>query len=201
MEVKAPPEDNNASDNSQEADVEKRKEVMTTKLHDVAHLDKPQAVHLVADKDFFYVAMNGQPDPNIPNWGGMPPGIQPNVINTSGLRSVPVHGFLTAFKRKTGEFKWFAKIENQQMIVSMLDEMPLILFTSRYLYMAPGPNRMQTMKFTMQARGKHNEGKLWHSEDNLPQNMFFHTLTMDHRAGKVEFTGYNLKLILDTVAR
>ena len=181
-------------------DVEKRKEVMTTKLDDVAHLDKPQAVHLVGDKDFFYVAMRGQPDPNIPNnWNGMPPGVQPNVISTSGLRSIPVHGYVYAFKRKTGEIQWFNKVENQQMIVSMLDELPVILFTARYLYQPP-PGNYQTMKYTMRAYAKHN-GKLWYENDNLPANMYFHTLTMDHRAGKVEFIGYQLRVVLDTVPK
>ena len=118
----------------------------------------------------------------------------------SGLRSIPVHGYVYAFKRKTGGIQWFNKIENQQMIVSMLDELPVILFTARYNFQSPPPARFQMMKFTMRAYAKHT-GKLWYDNDNLPQNMFFHTLTMDHRAGKVDFIGYHLKLTLDTVAK
>ena len=177
---------------------------MTSKLYDLAHLGTPQAVYLLADQDFLYVAINGPQDPNVQNWGGMPgtqSGVQPNVLNTSGLRSIPVNGYLTAFKRKTGARDWYTKIENQQMIVSMLDELPVLLFTARYIYRSPPPANFQTMKFTMRALGKHNQGKLWYFNDNLPQNMFFHTLTMDHRAGRVEFIGYNMKVTLDTVAK
>ena len=130
----------------------------------------------------------------------MPPGVQPNVVSNSGLRSVPVHGYVYAFKRKTGAIQWFNKVENQQMIVSMIDELPVLLFTARYNFLAPPPNRFQMMKFTMRAYAKHN-GKLWYENDALPQNMLFHSLTMDHRAGKVEFTGPQLKLSLDTVAK
>jgi outer membrane protein assembly factor BamB len=181
-------------------DIEKRKEVMTSKLYDVAHLGTPQAVYLLADQDHVYVAMNGPQDPNVINLGGMTPGVMPNVLPTSGLRSVPVNGYVTAFKRKTGAFDWYAKVENQQMIVSMLDELPVLLFTARYYHRSPPPANFQQMKFTMRAYAKHT-GKLWYGKEDLPQNMFFHTLTMDHRAGKVEFIGVNMKVTLDTVAR
>ena len=181
-------------------DIETRKEVMTTKLYDPSHFDKPQAVYLLSDPDNFYVAINGPQDPNVQNWGGLGVGVQPNVAPTSGLRSVPVNGYVTAFKRKTGAIQWFNKVENQHMIVSMADELPVLLFTGRYIHRSAPPGNFQTIKYTMRGYAKHN-GKLWHENDNLPQNMYFHTLTMDHRAGKVEFIGVNMKIVLDTVAK
>jgi tetratricopeptide (TPR) repeat protein len=180
-------------------DIEQRKEVMTTKLYEASHFEKPQAVYLLADPDNFYVAINGPQDPNVQNWGGLGAGVLPNVATTSGLRSVPVNGYVTAFKRKTGAIQWFNKVENQQMIVSMADELPVLLFTGRYIHRSAPPANFQTIKYTARGYAKHN-GKLWYENDNLPQNMYFHTLTMDHRAGKVDFIGHNLKVVLDTVA-
>jgi len=180
-------------------DLEQRKEVMKTKLYDPKQLGKPQTVYLVSDPDNLYVAINGPLDPNIPNWGGTAVGPQPNVLPASGLRSIPVNGVVTAFNRKTGGLKWFSQIENQQMILSMMDELPMLLFTARYQYQAP-PARVNMMKFTYLAYAKHN-GKRWDYDDELPPNMFFHTLTMDHRSGKVEFTGFNFKAVLDSVAK
>jgi len=181
-------------------DIDQRKEVLSTKLADPRHLDKPQTIYLVSDPDYIYVAINGQQDPNIPAWAGMPQGIQSNVLNTSGLRSIPINGYLYSFKRKTGGIQWFNKIENQQMILSMIDELPMLLFTARYYHLSPPPARFQTMKHTALAVAK-NTGKLWYQNETLPQNMFFHTLTMDHRSGKVDFIGYNLKVSLDSVPK
>jgi hypothetical protein len=180
-------------------DLEKRKEVLTSKLLDPKHLDNPQAVYLVSDPEYLYLAINGPQDPNIPVWQGMPQGIRANVVNTSGLRSVPVNGHVYSFKRKTGGIQWFSKVENQQMIVSMLDELPMVLFTARYTYLMP-QNRFQVEKQTLLARAKHN-GKLWYENDNLPQQLLFHSLTMDHRSGKVDFIGYSAKVAFTTVPK
>lgn len=175
-------------------DVRTQKEVFTTKLVDSKHMDKAQAIHLVADPDFVFLAINGPNDPNIVpvNQGG---GLQPNVLPASGLRSVPVNGMVYAFDRSTGNMRWYNPVENQQMIISQFDELPMLLFSARYVHLGPPPNRFQQSLLKARAIAKHN-GKMWYDNGMLPQNMFFHALTMDHRTGKVEFTGGNLKVTM-----
>jgi hypothetical protein len=38
-------------------------------------------------------------------------------------------------------------------------------------------------------------GKLLYDNENTPNGMNFHSLTIDPRAGRVEFTGYQMKLV------
>lgn len=172
------------------------KEILTANLADPKHLAQAQAVYLISDPDFFFLAINGPPDPNVS--GG---NIQPNVLNSSGLRSLPVNGMVYAFQRRTGQLQWFNPVENQQMIISQFEDLPAILFTARYAYLMPAPNRASFWKYTARAIAKHN-GKLWYDDNGrLPQNMFFRSLTMDHRTGKVEFLGDNLKVTLTAVPK
>lgn len=178
-------------------DVVARKEVLNAKLADPKHVEKAQAVYLVSDPDYLFVAVNGPADPNVPPWGG---GLQPNVQNGSGLRSIPVNGMVYAFNRKTGGLQWYNPVENQHMILSQFDELPLVLFTARYQHLSPPPQRIAMWKYTARAIAKHN-GKLWYDNPNVFAGMFFHSLTMDHRTGKVELTGGNLKVTLTAVAK
>ncbi|MFO0879083.1 MAG: PQQ-binding-like beta-propeller repeat protein [Gemmataceae bacterium] len=176
-------------------DMMTRKEVLTTKLLDAKHLEKAQGVTLVSDPDYLFLAINGEADPNLAPGGG---GLQPNVLNGSGLRSVPVNGMVYAYRRDTGKLQWFNPVENSQMIVSQFAELPAVLFTARYQQL--GPNRMPIYRYTARAIAKHN-GKMWYDNPNVHAGMFFHGLTMDHRSGKVEFTGQNLKVTLTAMPR
>jgi len=181
-------------------DVVQGKEVLNSKLADAAHIDKAQAIYLVSDPDYIVVAINGPADPNVPPWNG---GLQPNVVTGSGLRSVPVNGEVYLFDRKTGKWRWHNPVENQHMVVSQFEDLPMVLFTARYQHLSAPPARMAMMKSTARAFAKHN-GKLWYDNPNVPMvnnNPHFHALTMDHRTGKVEFTGAQLKVTMTTVPK
>lgn len=191
-------------------DVPTRKEILKTKLLDKSHLDKAQAVQLVTDPDYFFIAINGPADPNIPAWGG---GVQQNVKADAGLRSVPVNGMVYSWTRKDNKFQWYSPVENQQLILSQADEMPLLLFTSRYQHMGPPPFRNTMWKYATRAIAKHN-GKMWYAartfegggtfskDNNEPCDAtnfatgYFHGLALDHRSGKVEFTAEQTKITL-----
>jgi len=178
-------------------DVEKRTEVLNAKLASTAHIDRAQAVYLVSDPDYIFLAVNGPADPNVPPWGG---GLQTNVLPQSGLRTVPVNGMVYAFSRKTGEINWYNPVENQHLVLSQFNEVPMLLFTARYQYLSPPPMRVAQWRYTARAIAKHN-GKLWYFNDTLPPGMFFQALTMDHRSGKVEFIGQNLKVTMTSVPK
>ena len=62
------------------------------------------------------------------------------------------------------------------------------------------PARMAMWRYTARAIAKHN-GKLWYDNPSVMAGMFFHSLTMDHRTGKVEFTGTNLKVTMTAVPK
>jgi hypothetical protein len=177
-------------------DIATGKEVLHVTLADPKHIAGAQAVYLVSDPDYIFLAVNGPPDPNV-----FANTLQPNVLAGSGLRSVPVNGMVYCFQRASGKLNWYNPVENQQMIVSQFDELPMVLFTSRYQTTGGVPNRgMSLPKHAALARAKHN-GKLWYDNPSVPNGMFFHSLTMDHRTGKVEFTGQNLKVTMTAVAK
>jgi hypothetical protein len=156
------------------------------------HLDKAQGVYLVSDGDCLYLAINGPNDPNVLPWNG---GLQSNLMPGSGMRSVPVNGEVYSFKRETGKMHWHYRVENQHLVLTHFDEMPIVLFTARYTaWVGAGGARTNIQKFTALARDKRT-GKLVYDRDSLPVNMYFHSLALNPQAGKTELTGYNLKLV------
>jgi hypothetical protein len=120
---------------------------------------------------------------------------------------VPVDGMVYCFHRQSGQRNWFNPVEHQQMILTQFDELPMVLFTARYQVIngglgGGGRGGVMTagMRHTAQAIAKHN-GKLWYDNPTVPGDMFFDTLTMDHRTGKVEFAGQRLKAVLTAMPK
>jgi outer membrane protein assembly factor BamB len=174
-------------------DVLTQKEVLNGMLEDKNHIAKAQGITLVSDPDAFYVAINGPVDPNLVPWGG---GVQSNLMTNAGLRSTPVNGEVYSFNRKDGKVKWHMPVKNQHMVLSQFEDLPMLLFTSRYQeWVGGGVGRNAQQKTTAMAWAKHN-GKMWYDNQSVPPNMYFYSLEMDHRSGKVELTGYNLKVIM-----
>ena len=114
-------------------------------LAEVRNLREPL---LVADKDRFYLALNHPVDPTIV--GG---GVLSNNFK-QGIRSRTINGWIAAFYRadgpiqvgrKTfdahkGELAWHSNgpVESQLLVVEQLDEMPMLLMTSRRNHMLKG---------------------------------------------------------------
>lgn len=174
-------------------DVQERKEVFTTKVANVQHVQRAQAIYLLSDPDYIFLAVNGPNDPN-QAWGGPQPNVQPG----SGLRSVPVNGMVYCFERGTGKLRWYNPVENQQLIVSQFAELPLVLFTAHYQQVAQNRG-VVSQRFVARAIAKHN-GKLWYDPQEVPQVMF-QALTMDHRTGTVELAGPGLKVTMTATPR
>ncbi len=177
-------------------DVQTQKEVVTTKLVDPRHVANPLSVHLLADPDYVFVAINGQTDTNKVNGP-----VHPNFTAGAGLRSVPVNGFLYAFERKGGKLRWYNLVENEHLVVSQFEDLPLLFFSARYSkWQGNLPFRSIVQACTARAIAKHN-GKLWYVNESVPQGTYFHDLKMDHRTGQVEVAGYPLKVTMNAVAK
>jgi outer membrane protein assembly factor BamB/tetratricopeptide (TPR) repeat protein len=177
-------------------DVQTQKEVLATQLTDPKHIGTPRSVHLLADPDYVFVAFNGQLDGNKINGD-----FYPTLLPGAGMRSVPVNGYLYAFDRKSGKVKWYNQVEHEHLVLSQFEDLPLLFFTARYSkWVGNLPFRNVVNATTARAIAKHN-GKLWYMADNVPYGMNFHDIKMDHRSGKVEVTGYQMKVTMTSVAR
>jgi outer membrane protein assembly factor BamB/tetratricopeptide (TPR) repeat protein len=186
-------------------DLTSLKPVFTASM-DAKYLNKVKSVNLISDSDLFYVAVNQETDPQqvAPMWnpnGTQTNGVLPNIVPNSGLRTLPVNGQVLAYE-PTGKKRWEATIELQHLITSNFEDMPALFFTSRYNRMIAGPGgfRSQNLVFTAKALAKYN-GKLWYDRDNLPMNMMFHALTMDHSSGTMEAIGSQMRVTLTTTPR
>jgi hypothetical protein len=172
-------------------DLTAQKQVLLTAL-DPKHIEKVQGVTLLADRDRFYVAINGPVDQNIMNWGG---GIMPNLLPNYGYRMVPVNGEVYAFDRRTEKLKWRARVENQMLVLSRFTEVPVLLFTSRYTT-NNGGRFMQEVG--VKAMRKSN-GKLVYDEKLNQNTQQFHALKVDPEAGVIELTSWNLRVRIEAV--
>jgi hypothetical protein len=189
-------------------DVQTQKEVLTAKLADPKHVLNNRSVHLLADPDYLFVAINGQLNNNEINGDFLP-----NVSTAFGMRSIPVNGMLYAFTRKDGKLLYYNQVDHEQLVVSQFEDLPLLFFTTRFnRAMGNLPFRQFQPATNVRAVAKHN-GKLWYYNDSdpivakkmemtpLPAGLTFHDLKMDHRTGKVEVGGYSFKVSLTSVAK
>ena len=159
------------------------------------HMEKAQQVHLLADNQNVYVTFNVA-EPNNP-WAN---NTQSNLMNGTGMRSIPVNGAVYAYNRKNSRIRWIIKdplLQNQHLVLEQWKDLPILLFTSRYM-----KGQMQAGRFLggvqqyvgLESYNK-NTGKVIYCEPAANnQIQFFTTLNNDIRNGKIEFIGQNFKL-------
>jgi outer membrane protein assembly factor BamB/tetratricopeptide (TPR) repeat protein len=110
-------------------DVRTAKEVLQARLESPKHVEKAREVHLVQDRERFYLAIHRPPDPNVP----VDPtkAIQGDPWNCVGaMRTVPVNGAVYAFDRASGKLLWWNQVLNQMMILEQFDDLPIVLFAA-----------------------------------------------------------------------
>lgn len=178
-------------------DLNTRKEVLKGAL-DPKHLAKAQYVHLLADAQNYYLAINLPSDAaNSPN--GIPlSGLMPG----SGMRSIPVNGYFYALHKSTGKVHWVSagELREQMLVLEHFHEMPVVMFTARHgadgnnagAFVGRGRNmnQMSTSFLSIDKR----TGKRVCDPDEFPNNMMFYALNMDLRQGKIELLGQGLKI-------
>jgi outer membrane protein assembly factor BamB len=173
-------------------DLRTQKQVLNGKM-DPKDLEKAQTVHLLSDHKDLYVAVTKQPDPNLAQFGG----VQPNLMQGTGLRSLPVNGEFYAFDGATGKVKWHNPAINEMLVMDQFQEMPIVLFTARYgQWVINGPNRMHQQVVSLAAIDKRTGKRLYDDEGNkkLLNTSQFHAVNMDVKAGKIELISQNLKI-------
>jgi hypothetical protein len=158
---------------------------------DPKDLNKAQAVYLLQDSLHFYVAVHGPSDPNQNPFGGP----WSNLIPGSGIRTFPVNGMFYAIKRDTGEINWHNPVEQQMVILEHFQDMPMVLFTSRYQkWGGGGVNRFPVQACAVKSIDKVT-GKLLFDQREIPNGTQFHALNLDLRGGRIDFVGFNMKII------
>jgi outer membrane protein assembly factor BamB/tetratricopeptide (TPR) repeat protein len=173
-------------------DLATTKEIFTAKLKDPKHLAEARSIQLLADKDMFYVAVDGPPAPNmIANYP-----VQPMIASGLGIRSAPVNGQLYAFDRKTAKAKWHEEIFGGMLILSNFEDMPVILLASHYwMSTGDGPAKGQMQKHVTFAIQKNN-GKTVYENEDVPAANYYRAVNLDPRTGTVELKGDQLKVTL-----
>jgi outer membrane protein assembly factor BamB len=158
-----------------------------------------QQAHLLADDQYYYIALNTS-NPN------NPPQIWTNLQANTGLRGITINGELYAFNRRTSKVEWHNSVKHLQMVMEQWREMPVLLFTSRYfensnnggMRFFPG-QQMGTIGIQVYDK---RTGKLLVSEptQNRPQlnqqSGQVYAVHYDVRAGKVEMIAQNYKVTL-----
>jgi outer membrane protein assembly factor BamB len=170
-------------------DLRSRKEVFSGKL-DAKSLEKVQAVRLLADGKEYFLLLSKPADPNLAQFGG----IQTNLMPGTGLRALPVNGEVCAFDAATGTLRWRNEVDRQMLVLEHFQDLPILLFTSRYVRPAlAGANRVTQQVAEVQALDRRTGKRLYVNEDlaNVGQ---FHAIEVDPRAGKIEFISQQMKI-------
>jgi outer membrane protein assembly factor BamB/tetratricopeptide (TPR) repeat protein len=173
-------------------DLHTEKEVLKGQI-DPKHLEKAQYVTLLQDRDRYYCAINGPLDAETAPWGG----VQSNLLQGSGLRSFPVNGQVYAFDRETQKIKWRADAYNQMLVMESFNDLPVMIFTSRYHKMV-GAGAAKFPQQVVEVRSiDKRTGKLVFDKPGLSPNLQqFYQMNTNMREGTIELVSYNYKVIL-----
>jgi outer membrane protein assembly factor BamB/tetratricopeptide (TPR) repeat protein len=189
-------------------DLRSRKEVLISHLLP-QDIEKVQQIHVLADRDYFYLAINKQPNPQDNRFGGPYPDV------TNGIRSIPVNGRIYAYHRNNGKLHYFVDVANQMLLTNQFQDMPILLFAVRNNNRMMGMGGMGGMggRVVFNAGGmggmaggsvmsiEKRTGKLKFSPKEYNNNEgLFSALDVNPRNGTVELIRNNLKIVhsLDT---
>jgi outer membrane protein assembly factor BamB len=167
-------------------------EVLTARV-EPKDLDKAQLIHLISDRDNYYIAIQKAFEMQANPWG-MP---NQNVVN--GIRWTLVNGKIYAFDRGTGKLRWKNDVLNQTLILDQFRDMPIMLFTARYHRAANNAgalNRGMIQQVTAVKSIDKRTGKLLYDEEFVNNNFAqaFYALNINRQAGTIDFVSYNLKI-------
>jgi outer membrane protein assembly factor BamB/tetratricopeptide (TPR) repeat protein len=167
------------------------KEMLSAHL-DREHLAGVQQIRMVRDAVHVYLLLSTAPDPKLQPYGG----VLSNLLPGTGLRSIPVNGWVYAFDRGSGQIAWRAEAPNQHLVLEQSAEMPFLVFTSRHGNRgAVLPNGQPAQVVALRVMDKRT-GKLVYDQ-TLNQNVQpFHAVMRDDATETVELVAYSLKVRL-----
>jgi outer membrane protein assembly factor BamB len=167
-------------------DLDQQKPVLQTKLYYPEHARNVTRAHLLSDGRYLYVTLD---NPN--NAAARVGGTQSALYNNSGLRALPVNGWVYCWEIRTGNIRWFNPAVNQMLILNQFHELPLVLFAARHnelINNGRGTRQVVEVKAIDKRTGKHVH------ESTSTTRTLFHHLNVDVRGGTIEFIGDNRKI-------
>ena len=176
-----------------------RKDVLKRRGLDIAKaLDKVTDAHLIYDRDLFYVALNKPVENNV-NGGSI-------WMNAHMLRCLPVNGMMYAFDRETagtpGKLRWAELVPNQMLVMEQFKELPLLLFTSRYMKMMKNGAAAFGQHFQATRTMQKRTGLLLYEKETVNNGTHFHAVEVNAKEGTIDFVnfGFRIRHKIQTVA-
>jgi hypothetical protein len=152
------------------------------------HLAKMHSITLLRDHKDVFIVCNADPDPLVQTNT-----LQSNLMPGSGLRALPVNGYIYSFDTASGELNWYNNAENQMLVLDEFENVPVVMLTSRYRKWDK-PRIQQMYLAAIRSYDKRTGKMIWDKEDpNTTKYQQFHTIKVDARAGYVDLLSYNLR--------
>jgi hypothetical protein len=167
-------------------DLNRRQEIAHLML-DARHLDKATGGHLLADRERFYVALQGPADPALKMLDGPNPGF------SGGLAAVPVNGRLYAFDRQSGARRWVSELPAQMLLLEQFEELPILVCSASSTRTNPADANNNLQVIATRSLDKHT-GKLLYNREVWQNIDLFHTLRVDPGSGAIDLIAATYKL-------
>ncbi len=150
------------------------------------HFEKT-SIHMVADANRIYLV------PNKPTEQLMG-GVQSNFLGQLMLKLLPANGEVYAFDRSTGKLAWRNSLVNQLMILDRFEELPMVLFTSRFNRLVNIQNARSVVATVGLKSYDKRTGKLIVDKDFGQQAQPFHGFVVDLRLGRLDLMDYQNRI-------
>lgn len=155
------------------------------------HLEGVTSAVVLADERSVYLLLNRPVSWYVQSRGGL----HSNLTPGSGLRAVPVNGWVFAFDRATGKVRWIVPKENQMLVVNQFASLPVLLFTSRYRELRFGDVKHRAAANVPVVAVDKRTGKMLF-EMNRPDLPPFYALDVAPDGRQVTFTSPSLRVRL-----
>jgi hypothetical protein len=155
---------------------------------DPSYIAGANSVHLLADSRDYYVGVTGPPNPQ--QFMG---NLTPLMVGT-GLRGLQLNGRFYAFHGQTGKLHWYADISNQMVLLEAFQELPVVMFASRFQRWNVQPNIRNIMQGVTFRSYHKATGKLLYDKEDLPNTVTFHALHIDKVNQKIDLIGNQIKI-------
>lgn len=157
---------------------------------DPAHVADSRDLRLLADALQFYVATDTPPAAD-EYAGGI---VQPNLLPGSGLRSLPVNGWLYAFRRDNGKVAWRTEVEPQHLLLTEFRALPVLILTARGQKLTGSVSNRSSVPFVTATVIDRRTGKVVYQPQGTAAAPYFHALYRDAKGGLIELAGANNSL-------
>jgi outer membrane protein assembly factor BamB len=164
-------------------DLRRREELFNYKV-EAEQLRRVSEVRLFQDRWHYYLLLNRA----FTGRDGVAGPTTPNAVG--GVRSLPAHGWLYAFRRD-GSLHWYSEVKAQQLLLERLDESPLLLFSALVQRADP---RSPAPVFTVASLDKHTGKAVWAPKDYTPVTSQVHRVEIDPAAGTIDLISRNWKM-------